>query len=447
MRLRLAMRLSEVDPGKAKTEFEEAATGELITDASQIFEVAEKPGWDNLTGVMSREWNPGRLSATLKNLYTGLGGITSDDQLADKFNPYIKAADYVGIKYANHFTSKTNDPTAPYWLDGLPNMIDPRAYKTFIIPGDFSRGVYNSANETTAFNDPNFPDGWSGNANFNSYPSWDQSAVTTVHTLTDANSNVVATVDAKFTYNAYTGGDWGAIGSANNVRADGGCIPRMANQFRNSTNKRIFFAPWETYFLLAEAAVRGWTVPMSGQAAYEEGIRKSFEYWGVESFLGAYLSSSTYNRCGTSVSWTHTTEPAATYSMNYVDGYTNTPGVVNISYPTNNLYSSGNVKNDLLTKIITQKYIAQVPWQPLEAWNDFRRLGLPFLENPAIENTLPNLPALNPGNYMTSNVSFFPQRLKYPSSLRNSNEAGYNEAVALLGGPDEVLTPLWWAKH
>lgn len=66
MRLRLAMRLSEIDPGKAKTEFEAAATGELITDADQTFQISEKPGWDALTGVMSREWNPGRLSATLK---------------------------------------------------------------------------------------------------------------------------------------------------------------------------------------------------------------------------------------------------------------------------------------------------------------------------------------------------------------------------------------------
>lgn len=447
MRLRLAMRLSEIDPGKAKTEFEAAATGELITDADQTFQISEKPGWDALTGVMSREWNPGRLSATLKNLYTGLGGITSADQLDAKFDPYIKAADYVGIKYANHFSPLTNDPTAAYWLDGLPNMIDPRAYKTFIIPGDFSRGVYNASNPSTPVNDPNFPTGWSGNSNFNSYPSWDQSAITTVHTLTDASSAVVATVDAKFTYNAYTGGDWGAIGSTNNVRADGGSIPRMANQFRNSTNKRIFFAAWETYFLLAEAAVRGWSVPMGAQSAYEEGVRKSFEYWGVESFLASYLSSTNYNRCGTSVSWTHTTEPAATLVMNYVDGYTNTPGVVNISYPTNNLYSNGTVKNDLLSKIITQKYLAQVPWLPLEGWNDQRRLGLPFLENPVIENALPNLPALTSSTYMTSDVKFFPQRLKYPSSLRNSNEAGYNAAVALLGGPDEVLTPLWWAKH
>ena len=105
------------------------------------------------------------------------------------------------------------------------------------------------------------------------------------------------------------------------------------------------------------------------------------------------------------------------------------------------------VKNDHLTKIITQKFIAQNPWLPLETWNDQRRLGLPFFINPAVENPLVNMPDLNSGNYMTSSVKFFPQRVKYPSNIASSNEAGYNQAVQFLGGPDAVLTPLWWAKH
>ena len=100
-----------------------------------------------------------------------------------------------------------------------------------------------------------------------------------------------------------------------------------------------------------------------------------------------------------------------------------------------------------MTKIITQKFIAQCPWLPLETWNDQRRLGLPFFENPAVEIPLVDMPALTPSTYMESNIKFFPQRLKYPSNLINSNTSGYNQAVELLGGADAVLTPLWWAKH
>lgn len=83
----------------------------------------------------------------------------------------------------------------------------------------------------------------------------------------------------------------------------------------------------------------------------------------------------------------------------------------------------------------------------MESWNDQRRLGLPFFENPCIENPLATMPALNAGNFMKSNVKFFPQRLIYPSGLKNSNAAGYTQAVDVLNGPDDVFTPLWWAKQ
>ena len=422
IRLRLAMRLSEVDEGKAKAEFEDAASKPLITSMDQAFQVQERPGWDPLSGVMTREWNAQMLSATLYNLYWNLGGIKSSDQLGADFDASIKPDDYVGVRLENHIATKTNNPIAGYWLDGLPYTIDPRAYKAFIIPGDFS------------------------NPNFSSFPSWTQDAKTTKRNLMKDDGTVWKEVDAKYTFNASTAGDWGNKGAKNFLRNYEGTIPRLSQRFRNNNEKRIFFAPWETHFLLAEAAVRGWATPIDAKTAYEEGIRQSFEYWGVSNFLGEYLASEDYNNAGTSVAWNHTTEPGDTHAMNYVDGYTNNNGTANIMYPKNDLYMNGTVRNDHLTKIITQKYLAQVPYLPLEAWNDQRRLGLPFFENPAIENPIPTLPALTSANYMTSNVKFFPQRLKYPSGLQNSNAAGYEQAVSFLGGPDDVFTPLWWAQ-
>ncbi len=424
MRLRLAMRLSEVDAGKAKQEFEAAASQPLLTANSEAFQVQEQPGWDDLTGVMSREWNYFQLSQTLNNIYTGLGDIKTSDQVDASIAANAKPIDYIGLRFLNHWPTKTNDPVAGYWLDGLPNVIDPRAYKTFIIPGDFS------------------------NPSFNTYPSWDNTAKTTKRDLTDAGGAVVKSLDAAFTWNAPVNGSWGDKGSLNGVATFNGCTPRLANQFRNSTAKRLFFGAWETYFLLAEGAVRGWTTPVNGKTAYETGIDRSFENVGVTQFAAAYKASTGYNRIGTSVKWDHVTEPPATYNMNYVDGYTGTPGVVAIKYPVNNLYKNGSVRNDQLTKIITQKFIAQNPWVPLETWSDQRRLGLPFFENPAVEKPLTNMPDLNDGNYMTSSIKFFPQRLKYPSSVPSSNKKGYDQALSQLGGTDadKVLTPLWWAK-
>ena len=131
--------------------------------------------------------------------------------------------------------------------------------------------------------------------------------------------------------------------------------------------------------------------------------------------------------------------------MQYVNGYTGAPGTYSFKYPENTVYKGGAVKNDLMNKIISQKFIAQTPWLPLEAWSDHRRLGLPFFENPAIENPLPDKPQLNTGNYMTNSVDMFAQRLRYPSNFQNNLPQQYSQAVEQLGGPDDVFTPLWWA--
>lgn len=423
MRLRLAMRLSEVDPAKAKAEFEDAVNQPLITDMSEAFQVQEMPGWSDLSGVMSREWNSQLLSPTLNNLFIGLGGVESEDQLNNaEMRSKIKAANYIGEKYEDHISTMSNDPSAGYWLDGLPHSIDPRAYKNFIIPGDLT------------------------NPDFSRFPSYADNPIITKRNLMGEGEEVVKSIEGKYTWNAATTGDWGEKGAKNQIYIWEGANPRLAQRFRSSNNQRIFFAPWETYFLLAEAGVRGWSTPGDAKANYEKGIELSFVYNGVSQFLGDYLTSEDYNRVGTSVKWDHVTEPTSK-TITFKNGYTGVAGTATYNYPENTLYKNGTVRNDQLTKIITQKFIAQTPWLPLETWSDHRRLGLPFFENPAIERPLIDMPALNSSNYMTSQVEFFPQRLRFPSGFRNSDPTGYDEAVSLLEGQDAVLTPLWWAIH
>lgn len=53
--------------------------------------------------------------------------------------------------------------------------------------------------------------------------------------------------------------------------------------------------------------------------------------------------------------------------------------------------------------------------------------------NSGKENAPINIPDLNKSNYMTSSIKFFPQRVKYPSGIAASNEAGYNLALQFLG--------------
>ena len=52
--MRLAMRLTAVNPSLAQAEFEDAAKGEFIASMDDIAQVAEKDGWDPYTGVMTR---------------------------------------------------------------------------------------------------------------------------------------------------------------------------------------------------------------------------------------------------------------------------------------------------------------------------------------------------------------------------------------------------------
>ena len=109
---------------------------------------------------------------------------------------------------------------------------------------------------------------------------------------------------------------------------------------------------------------------------------------------------------------------------------------------------TGAYTNDQMTKIMTQKFIAQVPWLPDEAWSDHRRIGLPFFENQAVEidyNPLNQVP-LTKAMAKECKLEFYPKRFRYPANIQTNNETGYADALKLLGGPDLTTTPLWWNK-
>lgn len=40
---------------------------------------------------------------------------------------------------------------------------------------------------------------------------------------------------------------------------------------------------------------------------------------------------------------------------------------------------------------------------------------------------------------------YYPQRMRYPTTLNNANEAEYNHALELLGGNNTTMIPLWWS--
>ena len=250
----------------------------------------------------------------------------------------------------------------------------------------------------------------------------------------------------KYTWTTCVAGNWNdKTGLVGDYLSNSYNFPSLAKKYRLSTNKRVWFGPWESYFLLAEAAVYGWNVPGTAKENYEKGIAASFEYNGVSDKLSEYLQSKAYNRVGTSVAFDHT-EEAKAYTINYYDAYTKQNKTTTYTYPKNTIYKAGQYNNDALTKIITQKYIAQNPWLPLEVWSDHRRLGLPFFENQAVEaayNPMTQV-LLTPATCKECKVEFYPKRLRYPAVLQTNNLEGYNQALERLGGPNMTTTSLWW---
>ena len=381
----------------------------------------EKEGWDELTSVMSRPWNGQAMSVTFKNLVVGLGG--QEFPLPDSLKSHLKNPyDYQGLYLNQHFPLTTNDPCAGFYFDGIPQYVDPRAPKLFSVVGWDDGVVYSD---------------YIGAA----------SEVKPVHLKNPAdNTQNMLTIDPKYTWGTWVAGEWDVkAGLVSELTGKNYNYPSISKQYRMSANKRVFFGPWESYFLLAEAAVKGWKVPGTAKSNYESGVTASFEYHGLLSQVGDYLSSQKYNRVGTSVAFDHTTE-AKSYTIRYTDPYTKEVKSRTYEYPHNSIYRNGAYNNDALTKIITQKYIAQVPWLPEEAWSDHRRLGLPFFENQAVEkdyNPLNQVP-LTVATSKECRWDFYPKRYRYPANIQTNNQAGYAQALQLLGGPDLTTTSLWW---
>lgn len=435
LRMRLAMRLSNIDKATAQAEFEDAAKGNKILTADDMFAVKENDGWDVFSGVYTRSFDDQVLSSTVANLLTNLGGIKVTEQRSDLAS-YVKPANYLGIKYDRHYVANTDNPTKQYWLDGMPENLDPRALKIFCLPDD-----ENAENYIDKYNDRPAKDFvlYTVDENGNPIPNKD-------------NPGEIK-IDATRCWNGYPAGSrggWSPTLAYNQLVTNGygpGCTLPMLGKDYCKGKSRIFFAAWETYFLLAEASLYGWNTGITAKEAYENGIKASFEYFGVSEYVNDYLNSTNYNRVGTSVKFDHTTEPTAE-QMTYVDGYSKEQKTVTYEYPTASKTLYGKALNDHLTKIITQKFIAQTPYLVLEMWSDFRRLGLPFFEIPANESSMTGSDMVNvwnPNSWKDGQKwEFYPQRMRYPSSLENADPEGYKQAVELLGGSDNIITPLWW---
>lgn len=150
--------------------------------------------------------------------------------------------------------------------------------------------------------------------------------------------------------------------------------------FKKFNQPSVLLSSFESLFLQAEAAERGW-IEGSAQDFYETAIQESFEYLSV---------------------------PQADFA-----GY-NAQNSVNFGSAT-----------EKIARIIEQKWLALNSISNIEAWNDYRRLGLPAFPGTA-----------------ANGITGRPLRLMYPETERGANA----EHVAAQGSDLMLQDSVWWDK-
>ena len=107
LRLRLAMRISKVDPVRAKTEGETAVTSGVLTDSpgdDAYLSRSETGGDNNGLSIMS-DWNEFRMSAAMESVLKGY----QDPRMAEYFLPAVKTGTYEGLRNGLTATQQTED--------------------------------------------------------------------------------------------------------------------------------------------------------------------------------------------------------------------------------------------------------------------------------------------------------------------------------------------------
>lgn len=186
-------------------------------------------------------------------------------------------------------------------------------------------------------------------------------------------------------------------------------------------SKRALFTAQETHFILAEAALRGWsgTPLQTAQYHYEQGVTLSFEEWGVGGAADYLLND--------------TGLPIDYDDVVYAGDINDFVNRVTVTVAWDEA-ADNEVKLD---KIMTQKWIA-AQHNSIEAWVDHRRTGYPKLPYNYKNDSSPDHGVIGDEEFMKRVPLFF------GNSEQVNNPNGYADAVTLLGGEDLMSTRLWW---
>ena len=153
----------------------------------------------------------------------------------------------------------------------------------------------------------------------------------------------------------------------------------------------IYISYAEVEFLMAEAAARGWNVNGTAAEHYKNGLEASVRQWTL---FGAPVDENEVT-----------------------------------AFSAANPLTIGDELNEINTQLWVLHFI-----DPLEAWANFRRSGLPEIEFYNYQ------PSVNQSNGVA------PRRMIYPVEEQTKNTDNYNEAVSRIG-EDNWTKRVWWDKQ
>lgn len=177
-----------------------------------------------------------------------------------------------------------------------------------------------------------------------------------------------------------------ALGEGTALFVNGTSI--LNNSLSTSPKLGMLMSSEEVKFILAEARLKGWITSSRTPLQYlEDGNKESAVFWTTNTQSTTYITA------------------------------------------VQNEYNAAANDEQRLAVIIKYKYLASF-FRGLEAWFEHRRTGYPNL------NVLPS----------ASNNGIVPSRLLYPVIAQRYNPTNYANAVAGLGGKDDINIKSFWER-
>lgn len=342
LRLRFAMRISDVAPEKAREEFETA----LQADGG----IMETGADDALIKYLSIAFSFGQ-EAYADFRGNALSQLLFGNDPAN--NPSYLCATFFNQMYEN------GDPRtfriARCYYDGLMSATSP-TNRIDLTQEILDKGIPFQTREPGAYSWEPWP------------PSFESDIL---RELAEANPSINHVVDRE-------------------------AEPKLANNFLRGDNPGVVMTSAEVKFLLAEAALKEWTVGgNTAEELYAQGVRAAMDFltdnYGTEAV-----------------------------SEEEFDSYLAANGI-------------GHTFEKKKEAINTQAWILHFT-NPSEAWANQRRSGYPRLKSPAEYGF---------EQFLTGG-SEIPVRLSYPVLESSYNKRSYEEALARMGGFNSWNTTLWW---